>query len=199
MNAPDLQLCPADYFCELQKGEIFPDPGRPLEVDFGCGDGAFLRGMASAHPERDFLGVERLLGRVRKVCRKAQREGLENLKVLRLDSTYVLGYLLPAAGVARVHLLFPDPWPKKKHHKRRLVTQEFCDGLKRVLEPGGEFLFKTDHSEYFTEGLEAVRGSDLFDEIPWGENDFFYAETDFEQLWKGQGRGIYRARFRIKN
>ena len=199
VTASDLQLCPADYFCELRKGDLFPDPTRPLDVDLGCGDGAFLRGMAAQQRGRDFLGIERLLGRVRKVCRKAQREGLTNLRVLRLDSAYALGYLLPTHGVARVHLLFPDPWPKKKHHKRRLVTREFCGSLERVLDTGGEFLFKTDHGEYFSEGCEAAVGSGLFDELPWEDGDVEYAETDFERLWKGQGRSIYRARFRVRD
>ena len=198
VNPEDLQLVPADHFCELRKGEIFADTSRPLEVDLGCGDGGFLHAMAAHHRERDFLGVERLLGRVRKVCRKAARDGLTNLKVLRLESTYTLGYLLPCAAVARVHLLFPDPWPKKKHHKRRLVTQGFCDGLKRVLEQDGEFMFKTDHQEYFEEGVEAVRASQFFDELDW-DDELHYAETDFERLWRGEGREIYRARFRISD
>jgi tRNA (guanine-N7-)-methyltransferase len=198
LNPDDLHLVPEDHFREFRKEEIFGEPGRPLEVDLGCGDGAFLRAMASFHEERDFLGVERLLGRVRKVCKKASRLGLANLKVLRLESTYVLGYLLPSAGVSRVHLLFPDPWPKKKHHKRRLVNREFCAGLQRVLEPGGEFLFKTDHLEYFEQSEEAIHASQMFEELDWNDGDFFYAQTDFEELWRGQGREIYRARFRIR-
>lgn len=198
MDAADLQLLPDDYFCELRKEDIVADASRPLEVDLGCGDGAFLREMAAHDPAREFLGVERLLGRVRKVCRKAARAGLGNLKVLRLESAYTLGYLLPAGAIARVHLLFPDPWPKKKHHKRRLLTLEFCEGLERVLEPGGEFLFKTDHQEYFEEGVGAVRGSALFEELAWEDGDFFYAETDFERQWRGVGRPIYRARFRVR-
>ncbi len=193
-----LQLLPADCFRELRKEEVFGDASRPLEVDLGCGDGAFLRAMAGNFPQRDFLGVERLLGRVRKGCKKAARLGLENLRVLRLESSYTLGYLLPTGGVARVHLLFPDPWPKKKHHKRRLLTQGFCEGLQRVLEPQGEFLFKTDHADYFDEGVAAVRASGLFAEADWGDGGEFYAETDFEQLWRGQGRPIYRARFIVR-
>ena len=172
MNADDLQLVPDDYFRELRKDEIFPggDGSRPLEVDLGCGDGGFLLAMAEHFPERDFLGVERLMGRVRKVCRNAAKRELTNLRVLRLESIYTLGYLLPAGGVARVHLLFPDPWPKKKHHKRRLVTQGFCEALERVLVPGGEFLFKTDHLEYFEEAMEALRASGILEEKPWGRS-----------------------------
>jgi tRNA (guanine-N7-)-methyltransferase len=198
VNPVDLQLMPEDHFRELREEEIYPDVSRPLEVDLGSGDGGFLRAMAEHFPEREFLGVERLLGRVRKTCRKASKLGLTNLRMLRLESTYTLGYLLPAAGISRVHLLFPDPWPKKKHHKRRLVNQEFCEGLQRVLEHGGEFLFKTDHLEYFEEAMEALRSSRIFDELAWGDDDFFYAGTDFEELWTGQGRSIYRARFSVK-
>jgi len=198
MTADDLQLIPDDYFRELEKSDIFNDGTRPLDVDLGCGDGSFLREMAQHHPERDFLGVERLLGRVRKVCRKAARLELANLKVLRLESAYTLGYLLPSGGVSRVHLLFPDPWPKKRHHKRRLVNQKFCESVKRALEPAGEFLFKTDHEEYFEESMEAVRASGLFEEIGWQDDDFFYAQTDFEELWRGQGRAIYCSRLTVK-
>ena len=73
LNPDDLQLLPDDYFCELRKGEIFADETRPLEVDLGSGDGGFLRAMAEQFPRRDFLGVERLLGRVRKTCRKSAK------------------------------------------------------------------------------------------------------------------------------
>ena len=198
LNSDDLHLIPDDHFRELLKEEIFADPARQLEVDLGSGDGGFLRAMAEHFPERDFLGVERLLGRVRKTCRKAARMGLTNLRMLRLESNYTLGYTLPAGGVARVNLLFPDPWPKKKHHKRRLVNQEFCEALQRVLESGGEFLFKTDHLEYFEGAMEALLASEIFDELQWGDDDFFYAQTDFETLWRGQGRPIHRARFKLK-
>jgi len=186
---------PADYFRELRRDAIFPGAERPLEVDLGCGDGRFLLEMAARFPERDFLGVERFLGRVRKVCRKATRLGLSNVKVLRLESAYTLEWLLPEAAVSRVHLLFPDPWPKKKHHARRLVTRAFCGGLRRVLVPGGEFLFKTDHAEYFEEAVGRVRDSGFFAERDWPEGGVVYPETDFERQWSAAGRAIHRARF----
>ena len=142
------EMVPEHYFRELASREIRRDE-RPLEVDLGCGDGSFLMAMAAHYPERDFLGVERLLGRVRKVCRKATRRGLANARVLRLDSRYVVEWLLPEAQVSRLHLLCPDPWPKVRHHRRRLVQADFLEAVRRVLVPGGEFLFMTDHQEYF--------------------------------------------------
>jgi tRNA (guanine-N7-)-methyltransferase len=193
----ELMFTPDDYFKELKKEDIFPDSTRPLEVDLGCGDGTFIREMAAHHTERDFLGVERLLGRALKISRKGVVAGLTNLRSLRLDSTYTVEWLLPAGGVDRVHLLFPDPWPKKKHHNRRLVTPTFCAGLKRILIPGGEFLFKSDHSEYFEESMETLRASGLFEEMPW--NAEFYPQTDFEALWVSEGRQIQSARFVVKD
>jgi len=187
---------PEDYFREQTKADIFSDPTRPLEVDLGCGDGTFLRGMAANYPDRDFLGVERLMGRARKVCRKAFHEGLKNLHVLRLESSYTVEWLLPTASVQRAHLLFPDPWPKKKHHKRRLVTPDLCAGLKRILVEGGEFLFKSDHAEYFEESVDVLRGCGLFREEPW--NADFYPQTDFEKQWLEEGRSIQAARFVLK-
>lgn len=190
------ELVPADYFRRLRKDEIVPDPARPLEVDVGCGEGTFLVALAAAHPERDFLGIERLLGRVRKTCRKAERQGLSNVRVLRLDSAYAVPWLLPREGVARLHLLFPDPWPKKRHHRRRLVRDRFIVGVHLALEPRGEWLFKSDHAEYFGEVVDAVRASGLFVEIDWEPGAFPYPATDFERHWLAQGKPIHAARFR---
>ncbi|MGC6460110.1 MAG: tRNA (guanosine(46)-N7)-methyltransferase TrmB [Akkermansiaceae bacterium] len=166
----------------------------PLEVDLGCGDGRFILGMAEHFPERNFLAVERLLGRVRKVCRGAQKRDLENLKVLRLESLYTLEWLLPSECLDRVHLLCPDPWPKAKHHRRRLFQRPFLDAVVRVLKPGGELLFKTDHAEYFEwseEHLEDYPGLRQFD---WPEDAFFYPKTDFQLQWEAEGKFLHRLR-----
>lgn len=190
-----MQFFPSDYFKKLKKEEIFPDPKRSLEIDLGCGDGSFLIDLAKNFPSRDFLGVERLLGRVRRVCRCSLKEDLQNLKVLRLESSYTLEWLLPDHCASRIHLLFPDPWPKKKHHKRRLVSEPFCSSLVRVLEPQGEFFFKTDHQEYFEESMSVLKNFSSLKEIQW-DSDSYYPKTDFEKLWTGQGKIIYCARFK---
>ncbi len=189
------EMVPEHYFQQLASREICRDE-RPLEVDLGCGDGSFLMEMAAHYPARDFLGVERLLGRVRKVCRKATRRGLQNARVLRLDSRYVVEWLLPEAQVSRLHLLCPDPWPKVRHHRRRLVQAEFLEAVRRVLVPGGEFLFMTDHQEYFEWVEEKVAGFGKFERLEWTEESFFYPKTDFQQLWESEGKAMWRLRCR---
>jgi tRNA (guanine-N7-)-methyltransferase len=187
---------PADYFSELRREEIFPDPTRPIEVDLGSGDGTFLVEMARQHPERDFLGVERLGGRVLKTARKIKRAGLQNARVLQLESAYSVGWLLPSASISRLHLLCPDPWPKKRHHKNRLVNNaEFLAGLERILASGGEFLLKTDHEEFFENAIESLSLRPAFSRLEWPADAFFYPQTDFEKLWLTQGLNIHRARW----
>lgn len=191
-----MQLVPSDYFRKLSKEEIF-ETNRPLEIDLGCGDGSFLVAMASHYQERNFLGVERLLGRVRKVIRKAEKNSLLNLKVLRLELSYTIEWLLPDDCANRMHLLFPDPWPKKKHHKRRMVNKSFCESLVRILKEDGEFLFKTDHPDYFEESMLALENFDLLEQLSWNTDDF-YPVTDFEKIWTKEGKRIYSARFCVK-
>lgn len=189
------EFVPADYFRAITPEEI-RRPGRPLEVDLGCGDGTFLMEMAAHHPERDFLGVERLLGRVRKVCRKITRRKLQNSRVLRLESRYVVEWLLPQAAVFRLHLLCPDPWPKVRHHRRRLLQVDFLSAVWRALEPGGEFLFMTDHEGYFQWGVEKAEEFGRFEHLPWDEETFFYPKTDFQRLWESEGKSMFRLRCR---
>jgi len=189
------ELVPGDYFQKLTLAEICRGD-RPLEIDLGCGDGSFLMEMAREFPEREFLGVERLLGRVRKVCRKITRRGLANARVLRLESRYAVEWLLPDASVSRLHLLCPDPWPKLRHHRRRIVQVEFLEAIRRVLIPGGEFLFMTDHEEYFRWAAEKIARLAKFELLDWTEDSFFYPKTDFQELWESEGKVMWRLRCR---
>ncbi|MBT8036319.1 MAG: tRNA (guanosine(46)-N7)-methyltransferase TrmB [Verrucomicrobiae bacterium] len=196
------EFMPDDFFRRHSPDDIFPH-NHPLEIDLGCGDGTFLIEMAQHYPERNFLGVERLLGRVRGVCKRIQALGLTNAKVLRLESQYTLEWLLAKHSVSRLHLLCPDPWPKARHHKRRLVQQEFLTILENVLTPDGEFLFKTDHPEYFEWVCEEMdtfaQSGGKFSQLPWpadGEQDaLFYPKTDFQRHWESQGKTIHRLRY----
>ena len=99
-----MQLVPSDYFKKLPKEAIFTEIDKPLEIDLGCGDGSFLVAMASKYPGKNFLGVERLLGRVRKVLRKSEKNSLLNLKVLRLELSYTVEWLLPDQCLSLIHI-----------------------------------------------------------------------------------------------
>jgi tRNA (guanine-N7-)-methyltransferase len=169
---------------------MFPS-AQPLEVDIGCGNGTFLAAMAARHPERNFIGIERLAGRVRKSCRRLQRQGLANVRVLRLETAYAVRHTLPAATVSVFHLAFPDPWPKRRHHRRRLVQPEFLDAVHRALEPGGEVRITTDDAPYF-KWIETVCGERAdFAQEAWEPGDD-YPQTDFERIFRAQDLPIYR-------
>ena len=121
------------------------DLSRPLEVEVGCGKGRFLVARAAANPDCDFLGIERMLERVRLFDGKCRRGHVDNAAVLRLEALYTFHYLLPAHHIRRVYVFFPDPWPKKKHHSHRLFGPLFRNALWKRLETGGKIEFATDH------------------------------------------------------
>jgi tRNA (guanine-N7-)-methyltransferase len=185
---------PADFFREQPIEAIFPRRA-PLVVDLGCGDGGFLVALAKRHPEWNFLGSERLLGRVEKVVRRIQRAGLANARLVRIESHYLVRWLLPAGSVAAAHVLHPDPWPKRHHHSRRLVQREFMEALHRVLEPRGEVYLKTDDKPYFQWMERVLAETPGFERIEWTEPED-WPRTDFEREFIAKGMPIYRARLR---
>jgi len=189
------ELFPGDWFTRLARADLEAPDDQPIELDLGCGDGSFLIRMASLHPDRHFLGVERLLGRVRKVSRKAERAGLTNVRVLRIDSNYAVRDLLPKGFASRIHFLCPDPWPKHKHASRRQMAQPwFLRELWELLVPGGELLFKTDAPLYHAEAVEVLPSCPFFTRLEWPEDAFPYPTTDFEEQWLEQGRTMHRLR-----
>ncbi len=119
----------------------------PLHVDLGCGDGSFLCALAQRLPDKNFLGIERLSGRVRSSARKAA--SLDNVRLLQMESFYAVRYLLPAESVETFYLLFPDPWPKRRHHRRRIVKPDFLNSIHAALRKDGVIYIATDHLDYF--------------------------------------------------
>jgi tRNA (guanine-N7-)-methyltransferase len=161
------EIIPANYFAPLDFEAVYGNKA-PLEVDLGCGDGSFLAAAAAANPARNFLGVERLVGRVRSACHKISRSGVRNARVLRCEISYTVCHLLPVGSVAVVHLMFPDPWPKRRHAVRRLVTESFLISLGRVLAPAGMIRIATDQCEYFREIERVAARSAGFVTVPDG-------------------------------
>jgi len=159
---------------------------QDVEVELGSGDGSFLAEYAALNPGRGFLGVERLLGRLRKLERKALRRGLSNLRVLRLEAGYVLRWKLASGTVSALHVYFPDPWPKRRHWKRRLVNEAFVEESARILRPGGRVFLRTDNEPYFTQMKEVFGRSGRFVEVDY-PSELASVVTDFERDFNARG------------
>ena len=175
--------------------KMFPIP-RPLEVELGSGDGSFLVNYATLHPERNFLGVERFLGRIRKIDRKGRRAGLSNLSLVRIEASYFLEFLLPKNSAEIIHLYFPDPWPKRKHHKHRLVNTRFPELARQALKPGGAVYLRTDDAEYFAQMLEVFAASPHFEAVATPEA-LSAQLTDFERGFLARGVHTRRAAYQL--
>lgn len=188
------EFAPATYSRRVKVEDIFPRPA-PFDLDIGSGEGAFLEAMAARHPERNFLGLERLLARVRKVCRHIAQKELTNARMMRIESYYAIKNLLPLASVSIAHVSFPDPWPKRYHHRRRLIQASFLRELHAVLIPGGELRIKTDDEPYFRWMENAFGAVTGYERLEWVEEPD-YPQTNFEQRFLSQGLPIYRARLR---
>jgi len=176
---------PANYFAPLDLVELFPVE-RPLEVELGSGDGSFLAQWAQRHPERNFLGVERLLGRLRKLDRKALRGGSSNLRLLRIEAGYFMEYLLPPQSVSAIHVYFPDPWPKRKHRRHRLINEQFTRLAARVLKPSGHVFLRTDDADYFSQMIAVFDGNAEFRRVE-PSADLLAVVTDFERDFHAAG------------
>ena len=186
---------PASWVERLRLEEMFPVP-RPLEVELGSGDGSFMAKWAALKPDRNFLGVERLLGRLRKLDRKAQRAGLANLRLMRIEAAYFLEFLLPLASVTAMHLYFPDPWPKRKHRKNRLVNERFPELVSRVMVADGVMYLRTDDLDYFSQMREVFAADKRFVEVETPA-ELMAVITDFERGFQARGVGTNRAAYRL--
>jgi tRNA (guanine-N7-)-methyltransferase len=186
----------ASVIAPLSLEELFPVP-QPLEVELGCGDASFLVEYARRHPERNFIGVERLLGRLRKLDRKGRHAGLTNLRGVQIESSYFLQYLLPPHSASVLHVYFPDPWPKKKHRKHRLINGSFPPLARTALVPGGVVYLRTDDRDYFGQMTEVFGASREFEPVETPA-ELSALPTDFEREFNVRGIGTLRAAYRAR-
>jgi tRNA (guanine-N7-)-methyltransferase len=166
----------------------------PLHVDLGCGDGSFLCEIAQQFPKGNFLGIERLTKRVEKVRRKAEK--IENVRVLRADTLFAVRYLLPESSVETFYLLFPDPWPKRRHQLRRIFTGDFLDAIAAALEKHGYLHVATDQLDYFHQIERLSHAHPQFQVVPLSSDDAVLPVTKFERKFREQGVPIYRLMLR---
>jgi tRNA (guanine-N7-)-methyltransferase len=185
---------PASYVEKLRVRDLFVT-GQPLEVELGAGDGSFLLAWAAQNPSRNFLAVERLLGRLRKAERKIRRAGLTNVRLLRIEAGYFLEYMLPAGSVAALHVYFPDPWPKRKHWRHRLISDHFATVAAATLQPGGVIYLRTDDAPYFRQMTDVFARQKAFTAVPTPPG-LEAVPTDFERGFQARGVSTCRAAYR---
>lgn len=168
----------------------------PWEVEIGFGKGRYLLERAAAAPEDRFLGIEMARRYHGILVERARRRGLGNLVAIRGEASYLLSAVLPTTFARAVHVYFPDPWPKSRHHKRRLFDAASLDLVLGLLEPGGTLWFATDHLEYgalVQEILEGYPGLAV-ERVPepWPEGP----RTNYEAKYMREGRPILRLQAR---
>lgn len=166
---------------------------HPVVLEIGFGMGETTAAIAAAHPHVNFLGVEMHLPGVGALLRRIDAQGVANVRVVRRDAVEVVEHLLPLASLAGIHVYFPDPWPKKRHHKRRLLQPPFVHALARRLAPGGYLHVATDWQPYAEEILATLSAEPLLANSAEGfaPRPVWRPLTKFEQRGLARGHAVF--------
>lgn len=168
-----------------------------LEVDLGCGKGGFLADLATTESGISFVGVERQKSRVALCLKKIKNRHLENVEMVCAECEESVRELFPPESVDGFYVLCPDPWPKRRHHRRRLINVEFIELVRARLKPGGILRLLTDDKPYFDKMVEAChRALPLgFEICDWDQGRVF-PKTDFQKTFESLGLSIQRIAIR---
>jgi len=196
---PDLQLT-LDPFAKALDWQAIYASDAPVVIEIGSGKGRFLISRARENPDKNFLGIEKSLKYSRILNRRAEQAGLANLRLLNTEAGYFVSRYVPENSVAEFHIYFPDPWPKKRHRKRRLINPLFVRALARALKPGGAIYYATDFRDYFDQIITVTGACNGIKEISCREidpkdEDPEAALTNYERKYLIQGRPIYKAEY----
>ena len=164
----------------------------PVEMEIGVGKGRFLLAAAAAHPDRNWFGVEIEPEYAEIVRLRAGRAGLLNLRVERIDGKAFVERRLSPGCLAALHVYFPDPWPKKRHHKRRLCDAVWAGAAARALVPGGLLRVASDHEEYFSVIDGVLSNEPDFEKLSEKEAGDWSTGTSYELKFQKTGRPIHR-------
>ena len=172
----------------------------PRILEIGCGMGETTATIAAAHPGNDYLGVEVHTPGVGSLLKEIALRELGNLRVIQHDAVEVVHDMLPPGSLAGIHIYFPDPWPKKRHHKRRLIQPPFVALLASRLQPGGYFHCATDWEEYAVQMLAVLGAEPLLKNTAAGfaPRPDYRPLTKFEQRGQRLGHGVWDVIFRRK-
>lgn len=196
-TAPLLRLDPERALEGLDWKEVFGVSGR-VEIEIGIGKGRFLLAVASLRPDCCFLGVEWANEYLRIAEARATKRGLTNVRFVRVDAKRLVERAIPSNSISAYYVFYPDPWPKKRHHKRRFFESRTVDAIVRTLAPGGGLHVATDHDEYWTVLSSLLDGHPALVRLPgFGGSDFPLPKdeplTNFEVKYAAEGRGRHRS------
>lgn len=189
LNKPEdrnIAILTSDY-CRLDDRINLSE--RIVELDLGCGKGSFASRLGRRYPERLILAADVMIGRLRKLQKRNDREGIVNIRPLRVEARHLLS-MLPDAAVSRLHILCPDPWPKDRHRANRLICSDFISQLHRVLTKTGHFHFSTDDIQYYDIVCRVIAASGLFEERNELLTELADIKSDFEIRWNRQGKEV---------
>ena len=194
---PLIELLPGRVGDRLQFESIFQRVA-PVEIEVGIGKGRFLLQQAEERPDFNYLGLEWSRKHLRVAKERAVRRGLTNVRLYRADARHVLADLVPDGSLQRLHVYCPDPWPKKRHRKRRFFTERMVPHLERVLTLGGYLNLSTDVEPYFEEIDEILSAHTSLKKDP---DPLFLVtreggSTNYEVKYMQAGRFIHRASYR---
>jgi tRNA (guanine-N7-)-methyltransferase len=169
----------------------------PVEIEVGCGKGLFLVTAGQRHADVNFFGIEIERKYQLFTANRLAKRGLRNVRVACADARAFLRDFVPPGSVRAVHVYFPDPWWKKRHHKRRLFTQDFAAACAAVLKEGGKLEVMSDVEEYFGIITELLARQPRLEKLPPGEAQEDY-RTNFERKYRLAGKPIYGATYQAK-
>jgi tRNA (guanine-N7-)-methyltransferase len=179
----------------LNWGELYGND-HPVELEIGMGKGTFLTEQARARPEVNFFGIEWARWFWRSASDRLRRNNCLNARTVRAEASFFLTEFVPAESLSVLHIYFPDPWPKARHHKRRLVQPKFMPVVLRALRPGGRIQVVTDHQGYWEENIEpTIRGTAGLTVVdynrPGSAAEGEFVGTNFERKYRREGRPFY--------
>ncbi|MCF7955443.1 MAG: tRNA (guanosine(46)-N7)-methyltransferase TrmB [Phycisphaerae bacterium] len=193
---PEITIDPETLEGYVDFDAIFGRKG-PVHIEIGSGKGTFLVSEAMVQPENNYLGIEWANRFYRLAVDRLGRWGIDNVRIMRTDAAFFFAEHVPDNSVSWFHIYFPDPWPKARHNKRRLICTENVEQIIRCLEPGGVLNLATDHADYF-EQMEEVLNIEFdkgtLKQIPFtraaGAKDGEIVGTNFERKYIVEGRKI---------
>ena len=190
----DIIVSAPDAGVIVEPATWFDTPGD-VELEIGCGKGGFLLHRAQLHPNKRFIGIEWANKFFKYAADRMARWGVTNVRIMRTDAGHFLKTHLPPACLTAIHVYHPDPWPKKRHHKRRLFQPEFVEAAVRVMTPNARLAIQTDHLEYYQHIRDVVLANDVFAEVAFDDQQSDHNDptikTNFAIKYLNEGRPIY--------